>query len=219
MKHLFLIGLLASMGLAWSQEPPSADLVQGLDVPAERSLIAKERKRSDETYKAALKVCFQKIAVNACKDEARAIKFEKDNELRRRELVLNDLERRNNSAKALKNVEERQSAESQAQQEQRRLDAQEQHLDKLQTNIDKREERLKKEAEMAANREARAKQLEDLLERRRAHETKLKEAARKQELHERKLQEAEQHRAQVEKDRAKRNQGVQPLPARSTTQP
>jgi hypothetical protein len=183
---------------AWSHEAgTSVNLIQGLDIQAERAQIASERQASDAAYKAAVKVCFQKIAVNSCKQEAQQLKFQKDNELHRRELVLNDAERRDNSAKALKSAEEKRSRDTQEQEETRRREAQEQHLDKLQSNVEKQEERLKKEADMAANRDARAKQLEEVLQRQREHEAKLKDAARNQDIHQRKLQDAQQHRAQV----------------------
>lgn len=205
---------------AWSQEAgTSVNLIQGLDIQAERAQIASERQASDAAYKAAVKVCFQKIAVNSCKQEAQQLKFQKDNELHRRELVLNDAERRDNSAKALKSAEEKRSRDTQEQEETRRREAQQQHLDKLQSNIEKQEERLKKEADMAANRDARAKQLEEVLQRQREHEAKLKDAARNQDIHQRKLQDAQQHRAQVEKDRANRSQAVEPLPPRTEAKP
>lgn len=219
MKQLLFFALMTTMAWAFSQDASNAELVQGLDIRAERAQIAKDRKLSDDAYKAAVKVCFQQIAVNACKEDARQIKLQNDNEFRRRELVLNDAERRDNSAKALKSAEERQHAQSQEQEAERRREAQEQHLDKLQNNLDKREERLKKDADIAAHREARAKQLEEVLERQRAHEAKLKEAARNQEIHQRKLLDAQQHRLQVEQDRAKRNKSVEPLPPRTDTQP
>ena len=214
-----IIGLAVAC-CAWSQEADTpVNLIQGLDIQAERAQIASERQASDAAYKAAVKVCFQKIAVNSCKQEAQQIKQQKENDLHRRELVLNDAERRDNSAKALKAAEEKRQRESQDQDESRRREAHEQHLNKLQTNIEKQEERLKKEADMAANREARAKQLEEVLQRQREHDAKLKEATRNQEIHQRKLQDAQQHRAQVEKDRANRKQAIEPLPPRTDTKP
>ena len=221
MKNTLLIALYFGCAcLAWAEEPAaSVELVQGLDIQAERTQITKERRMSDEAYKATVKQCFQKIAVNACKEEAQQIKFQKENELRRRELVLNEAERKDHSAKALKSAQEKQNADKSSQDEERRRQAQEQHLDKLQNNLDKKEQRLQTEAQITANREARAKQQEEVMERQRAHDAKLKEAARNQEIHQRKLQDAQQHRAQVEKDRANRNKAVEPLPPRSETRP
>lgn len=219
-KTLFIALLWAHTCFAHAEDLPSpVELVQGLDIQAERSEIAKERKLSDDAFKATLKQCYQKIAVNACKEEAQQIKFQKENDLRRRELVLNEAERKDRSAKALKSAQEKQSTDKLSQDEERRRDAQEQHLEKVQNNLDKKEQRLQKEAEMAANREARAKQLEEVQERQRSHDAKLKEAARNQEVHQRKLQDAEQHRAQLEKDRANRKSTVQPLPPRTETTP
>lgn len=219
-QHILLIGLATATCFAWGQETADAgDMLQGLDIQAERGQIAKDRKQAEDIYKTAVKACFQKVAVNACKEEAQQIKFQKDNDLRRRELVLNEAERRNAASKALKSAEERQNPEKQALDAERRREAQEMHLDKLQQNIEKKEQRLQKEAEVSANREARAKQLEEVLERQRAHEAKLKEASRSQEIYQRKLQDAQEHRAQVEKDRAKRNPAVEPLPPRSEIKP
>lgn len=219
-KALLTVVLGIFTSLAHAQDmAASVDLVPGLDIAAERAQIAKERQLSDDAFKATVKQCYQKIAVTACKEEAQQIKFQKENDLRRRELVLNESERKDRSAKALKSTQDKQSADQLLQDQERRRDAQEQHLDKVQNNLDKKEQRLQKEAEIAANREARAKQLEEVQERQRAHDAKLKEVARNQEIHQRKLLDAQQHRAQVEKDRANRKSTVQPLPPRTETTP
>lgn len=217
---LVFLTLLVGAGGAWSQDATAPfELLQGLDIQAERAQIAQEKKASEDAYKAAVKACFQKIAVNACKQDAQQIKNQQFNDFRRRELVLNDAERKERSAQALKKTQDKQSEDKQLQEAERRREAQDQHLDKLQNNLEKKEERLKKEAEIESNREARAKRLEELLERQRAHEAKLKDAAKFQENHQRKLQENQQHRAQVEKDRANRNPSVEPLPPRTDSQP
>lgn len=217
---LFPVTLCLILGHAGAQDAPATPaLVQGLDIAAERAQIAQEKKAAEDVYQSAVKRCFQKVAVNACKQEAQQIKQQQFNELRRREIVLNDAERKERSAQALKNTQDKQSEEQQLQDAERRRDAQEQHLDKLQSNIEKNEERLKKDADIQANRDARAKRMDELLERQRAHDAKLKDAAKAKENHQRKLEEHQQHRAQVERDRANRDPSVSPLPPRTDTQP
>ncbi len=208
------------MGAAWSQEPSAPSVVlTAADIQAERLHIATEKKAADEAYATKVKVCYQKIAVNACKQEAQQVKTQLLNALRRRELVLNDAERQQRSARAIESTQERQSDEKRLQEAERRREAQELNLDKLQRHLEKNEQHLDKENEIEANREARAKRLVALLERQRAHEAKLKNSGKAQEAYQRKLEDAQQHRKQVEQDRAKRNPAVQPLPPRDETQP
>ena len=66
--------------------------------------------------------------------------------LRAQERVLNDQERKQRSAAALKSIEEKNSVEAQTESAERRARSTQQHLDKLESNLEKNEARLEKEA-------------------------------------------------------------------------
>jgi hypothetical protein len=88
-------------------------LLQGLDPEAERKRIRAERAAADAQYKAALKLCYQKFAVNGCKQDALDEKIKRDNDLRRQETILNNAVRKQRGDKALLRLEDKQSQEKQ----------------------------------------------------------------------------------------------------------
>lgn len=78
---------------------------QALDVGAERARIGRERAASEAVYAASERVCYSRFAVSDCLSDARKVKRLTTDELRRQELVLNDMERQAKAAEALKNIE------------------------------------------------------------------------------------------------------------------
>ena len=92
---------------AEAQEQPLPD--------QERARIAAERSAAETRHAAEEKACYAKFAVNACLDEARARRRDVLNGLRRQELTLNDLERREKSAEKRRKLGQRATAEDQQQ--------------------------------------------------------------------------------------------------------
>ena len=192
--------------------PASADLLQGLDLEAERKRIRADRAAADAQYKAALKLCYQKFAVNSCKQDALDEKIKRDNQLRSQETILNNALRKQRGDKALLRLEDKQSQEKQLRDEEDRMEQRNVHLDKLQENIEKNEKHLDKQLESEANQEKYQQRLQELQERRRKHEEKAAQSAQKRAELLRKQEEADKHRKNVEKDAAERNPNVQALP-------
>ena len=174
--------------------PASADLLQGLDLEAERKRIRAERAAADAQYKAL--------------DE----KIKRDNQLRSQETILNNALRKQRGDKALLRLEDKQSQEKQLRDEEDRMEQRNVHLDKLQENIEKNEKHLDKQLESEANQEKYQQRLQELQERRRKHEEKAAQSAQKRAELLRKQEEADKHRKNVEKEAAERNPNVQDLP-------
>jgi colicin import membrane protein len=76
-----------------------------LDVDAERARIAHEREASEAVYAASEQQCYSRFAVFDCLSEARQVKRIATDELRRQELVLNDMDRKNKGMEALKRIQ------------------------------------------------------------------------------------------------------------------
>ncbi len=208
--------LMSSLGPVYAQD----GLTQGLDVNAERERIKAERTQMEAEYSNALRACYQKLYVNNCKDEAFKIRLQKANALKAQERVLNDQERKQRSAAALQNIEQKNSLESQNEAAERRATSTQQHLDKIQSNLEKNQARLDKEAREAENAEKNAQRQKELSERQRAHQDKVKAAAAEREKHLQKLQAAQEHREQVERNRVQRGTpGADPLPVQPLDKP
>ena len=97
-----LILTLAQLAATAQTEAPSA---HALDVGAERARIAREREASELVYAASERACYSRFAVSDCLSDARKVKRQTTDELRRQELVLNDLERQAKAVEALKRIE------------------------------------------------------------------------------------------------------------------
>lgn len=215
-RLFFLLLTMGCIGCVYAQD----GLAQGMDVHAERERIKTERSQMETEYSNALRACYQKLHVNNCKDEAFKIRLQKSNALKAQERVLNDQERKQRSAAALQNIEDKNSLEAQTEAAERRAISTKQHLDKLENNLEKNQDRLDKEAREAENLEKNAQRQKELSERQRAHQDKVKAAAAEREKHLQKLQSAQQHREQVERNRLQRGTpGADPLPVQPLDKP
>ena len=220
MKHFqsffFAFWLLAPVAGVQAQD----SLAQGLDLTAERERIKAERSQMEAEYSQSLRACYQKLNVNSCKDDAFKIRLQKTNALRSQERVLNDQDRKQRSAAALKSIEEKNSLETQTEDVERRARSTQQHLDKLESNLEKNEARLEKEAREAENLEKNAQREQALRERQQAHQEKAATAKAEREKHLQKMQAAKEHREQVERNRVQRGTpGAAPLPAKPLDKP
>ncbi len=211
-----LYGLVLLLGTAASASLMAQEtLSQGIDLAAERERLKAERSDTEAQYNSAVRACYQMLNVNSCKDDAFKIRLQKNNTLRAQERVLNDQERKQRSAAALKNIEEKNSLEAQTEAAERRSRSAQQHLDKLESNLEKNEARLEKEAREAENLEKNAQREQALRERQQAHQEKAAAAKAEREKHLQKMQEAKEHREQVERNRVQRGTpGAAPLPVK-----
>lgn len=85
-----------------------------LDVQAERLRIATERRQYEATFADAERDCYRRFAVSDCLREARQIRRTGLDELRRQEIVLNDLERKTSGAQALQRIQQNIATEAPA---------------------------------------------------------------------------------------------------------
>ena len=58
------------------------NLAQGLDIHTERDRIKAERSQMEAEYSNTLRACYQKLNVNACKDDAYKTRLQKSNVLK-----------------------------------------------------------------------------------------------------------------------------------------
>ena len=220
MKHfrtsfLFLM-LLGTASGVYAQD----SLSQGLDIASERERIKAERGQMEAEYSQSLRVCYQKLNVNSCKDDAFKIRLQKTNSLRAQERVLNDQERKQRGAAALQSIEDKNNLEAQTESAERRSRSAQQHLDKIESNLEKNEARLEKEAREAENLEKNAQRQQELSERQRAQQDKVNAAKAEREKHLQKIQAAKEHSEQVERNRVQRGTpGAAPLPVQPLDKP
>ena len=211
-----LMSLVLSLPLALAEEPVTSTLggetVQGLDLDKERQIIREKRQAADAEYKAALKLCYKKFAVNSCKQDALEKKMPLDNELRRQELILNNAARQQRGDKAFLRNEEKQSPEQQQQLEQDRIEKKNTFVDKLNENLDKNEKHLIKQQEIESNREKNQQRIEQVLERQRQHTEKAAQAEKNRADYQRKQDEAQKHKQNAAKDLADQSKTAKPLP-------
>ena len=99
---VLLSGWLAAAGAQEAAPSPDA-----LDVTIERQRIGQVRAGHEARYLQAERVCYSRFAVSDCLRDARKARRLALDELRREELILNDLERQNKAIAALKRIEDK----------------------------------------------------------------------------------------------------------------
>jgi hypothetical protein len=136
---ILFFGLLGSLfwGVCMGQ-----DATTPLDPVAERLLVSEERAKQEAIYKRQLQACYQRFSVNDCLFQARRERREVLDELRRRDLLLNELERQTQAINAIARIQDKLSPERQQrladQAERARLEA----LDRQARNDEKNADRL-----------------------------------------------------------------------------
>ena len=100
MKKYWLI-VCCLLGSAVLAQTPDGSVA----VKAERQRIAAERQQIEQRFAAEEAVCFQKFAVNDCRDASRARRRADLADLRRQEILLNDAERKRKGAEQLQRME------------------------------------------------------------------------------------------------------------------
>ena len=116
MKSFFLLALwLGLLGSALAQS--EVDTGQ-LERNAERARITAERQRIESTFKANEAICFRKFFANACRDKLLPPYRAALSDLRRQEVLMNEVERKISAADQLLKNEERLSLQREKQAEQ-----------------------------------------------------------------------------------------------------
>ncbi len=101
----------------------AANWVAGLDLPAERARLDRERTEAQARQAQEEAVCRKSFAVTDCLDRTRRRWQPVLADLRRQEVVLNDAERKQRSAEQQRKLEERQASQAQEEAAQRRAQA------------------------------------------------------------------------------------------------
>jgi colicin import membrane protein len=129
----------------WAQAPKSPQISE---TPSwteleqrkkERERIAGERSKANNLYAEQERECYQQFAVNDCLRDARGRLTDRLSDLKRQEVALNDVERRERAASKLRSIEEQRS------------------LQRMQREADRREQALQdsqRRAERAAQKQA-----------------------------------------------------------------
>ncbi len=105
MKFIFLVPLwLSLVGTVLAQ--PTND-VGRQERAAERSRITAERQKLQADFKAAEAVCFRKFFANSCRDKLLPPYRERLADLRRQEILINEVERKISAADQLLKTEEK----------------------------------------------------------------------------------------------------------------
>jgi len=105
MKYFCLLALwLGLVGAVFSQ--PAEEAGQ-LERAAERSRITAERQKLEADFKAAEAVCFRKFFANNCRDKLLPAYRERLADLRRQDILINEVERKISAADQLLKTEEK----------------------------------------------------------------------------------------------------------------
>jgi alkylhydroperoxidase family enzyme len=105
MRSKLLMGLILAFWqfLAAGQVPEQPP--QALDAEAERQHIAQERADREAVFLKAERECYSRFAVSDCLRTARKDRRLAMDELRRQELVLNDMDRQTKALEVLKRID------------------------------------------------------------------------------------------------------------------
>lgn len=85
---------------------------QATDWQVQRQQLAEQRAHQEELFQSAQTQCYQRFAVNDCLRAARAQRRAALEELRRQEVILNDLDRQAQAQATLERIGQKLSAES-----------------------------------------------------------------------------------------------------------
>lgn len=171
---------------------------------AERARLAAQRQDMDERVKARQAECYQRFVVESCLSAIRAERRKEDEDIKRQEAAMNDIERKQRGAAQIEMLDQKAATP-------RPQDAD----DTRARSVEQQQERERRAAENARSREAAAaesaqKRLQFENRQRTAAEDRAKAAERRAEgpalarTYEEKVQKAERHRAEIERKNAQR---------------
>ncbi len=116
MRFIFSLSLwLGLLGSAWAQSAQDAGQQERA---AERSRIAAERQTLEADFRASEAICFRKFFANNCRDQLLPPYRERLADLRRQEILINEVERKISAADQLLKTEEKLNLQRQQQAEQ-----------------------------------------------------------------------------------------------------
>ncbi|TXT41294.1 MAG: hypothetical protein FD135_350 [Comamonadaceae bacterium] len=134
------IFLQIGWGIGFALVAQAADV---LDVPAQRERIAAQRAGYEADFVKAQQACLARFAVTDCQRAARRVRRLALDELRRQELVLNDLDRQTKAMAEIKRIEENFTPERQQESLQQRQQAEEEAAARQQRSEEKQSSALR----------------------------------------------------------------------------
>jgi colicin import membrane protein len=183
--------------------PLAAAAQDASEIAAEQQRIADERSRTEARYLAEQKACYQQFAVTGCINAARAKRRDAMSDLRRQEIGLNDLERKQRTAQRLRQLEDKE-AQQRRDQEERRA--------KGQDGQAAREQRAADKAQKAMQAASSAQSRSAAREGKRAAPKQEIDTADNQQRYDQRMEEARERRAKVEQRAAQSGKTPHPLP-------
>jgi colicin import membrane protein len=201
MKLTFIATFFAILSLFVSAQPVVSPVVPAVD--AERVRISADRASLEASFLIEDAACYKKFTVNNCRNRVNNRRLEAIADLRRREILLNDEERRVRGEEQIRKLEEKSSLEKQQGSEASRAKA----LDDSQSRRDK-EKQKKDDQAKARSREktasqASAERLRDSQRKAKVSTDKQAEAANAAKIFDTRQNEAQEKRARHERDRLK----------------
>ncbi|MSQ56071.1 MAG: hypothetical protein EXR35_00705 [Limnohabitans sp.] len=110
--YLFLFAPLFSWAQTQTESTPlDSQIIKGIDVTQERKKLEQQKTAANDLLKTENKICYSKFAVNDCKVSAKQKNTAALNEIRRQEIILNDIERKKKAGGAIDRYEEKMSLE------------------------------------------------------------------------------------------------------------
>jgi colicin import membrane protein len=183
--------------------PAAVGAQDAKEIAAERERIAAERNRVDAEFLSQQKACYQRFAVTGCIETARSKRRDVMSDLRRQEIGLNDLERKQLTAERLRELDEKEAQQRRTQEERRAKGLEEQAS---------RDQRAADKAAKAAQAASAAQTRSASAEPKRSTAGEGPDVAENQRRHDQRLEDAREHREKVEERAAKSGKAVKPLP-------
>lgn len=199
---------LAALALLCLQAAPTPALAQtsagsgAADLDAERDRLAKERQTMEATYESDRRACYKKFAVQGCLEDSRARRRVTNDDLRRQEAALNDIERQRRGADEQKKLDEK-AADARA------ADAEAKRQDSLKAQQDREQRATDHAASRAQTAADAAEQKRRFEQKQQDHQDDLAKQARERAAepanvqdYQNKLKKADQQRADLERRNA-----------------
>ena len=157
MKYLVAACLLTLCAVAVAQTVTQP--AQPGAVDSERQRISAERGKLEAEFSAEHATCYKKFAVNNCLGDVNEKRREAMAHLRRKEILLNDQERKQKAAEQLRKIEEKSSVQKQQEDADHRAEALSRYQSRLAKEKQKEAARVSLQSREQANTEARTSRL------------------------------------------------------------
>jgi colicin import membrane protein len=214
-KIIFLLacmtcGLVANAQTSTAGSPPGTAVPMSPD--AERVRINAERAKLEGGFNLESAACYKKFLVRNCLDEIKPRRQDALADLRRQEVALNALERRDKAAEQVKKMEENSSPEKQQQDAEKRANALKDFQARMDREKQKNADRAEAQLSERTNSEALAKRIKENQDKVMMRNSKQAAAAEEVKKFNERQQNAKEHRAQHDRDQLNQAKPAKSLP-------